>query len=121
MKREDKNTIIDSLTEFIGNSKHFYLADISDLDAESTSKLRRICFEKEIQLVVVKNTLLRKALEKFEGKFEELYSLLNNSTSIIPSVSLFISVLVSSIAWITSSTCLEYVPSSMIYFLSFVA
>ena len=83
MKREDKNTIIDSLTEFIGNSKHFYLADISDLDAESTSKLRRICFEKEIQLVVVKNTLLRKALEKFEGKFEELYSLLNNSTSIM--------------------------------------
>ena len=83
MKREDKNTIIDNLTESIGNSKHFYLADISDLDAESTSKLRRICFEKEIQLVVVKNTLLRKALEKFEGKFEELYSLLNNSTSIM--------------------------------------
>jgi len=33
MKREDKNTIIDSLTESIGHSKHFYLADISDLDA----------------------------------------------------------------------------------------
>jgi large subunit ribosomal protein L10 len=83
MKREDKNTIIDSLTESIGNSKHFYLADISDLDAESTSKLRRSCFEKEIQLVVVKNTLLRKALERFEGKFEELYGQLNNSTSIM--------------------------------------
>jgi len=83
MKREDKNTIIDSLKESIGNSKHFYLADISKLNADSTSKLRRACFEKEIQLVVVKNTLLRKALEKFEGKFEELYSLLNNSTSIM--------------------------------------
>ncbi|MBN1416717.1 MAG: 50S ribosomal protein L10 [Bacteroidales bacterium] len=83
MKREDKNTIIDNLKESIGNSKHFYLADISNLDAESTSKLRRACFEKEIQLVVVKNTLLRKALEKFEGKFEEFYSLLNNSTSIM--------------------------------------
>jgi len=83
MKREDKNTIIDNLKESIGNSKHFYLADISNLDAESTSKLRRACFEKEIQLVVVKNTLLRKALEKFEGKFEELYGLLNNSTSIM--------------------------------------
>jgi large subunit ribosomal protein L10 len=83
MKREDKNTIIDDLKESIGNSKHFYLADISDLDAEATSKLRRACFEKEIQLVVVKNTLLRKALEKFEGKFEELYGLLNNSTSIM--------------------------------------
>jgi large subunit ribosomal protein L10 len=83
MKREDKNTIIDSLKESIGNSKHFYLADISNLDAETTSKLRRACFEKQIQLVVVKNTLLRKALEKFEGKFDELFSTLNNSTSIM--------------------------------------
>ena len=82
MKREDKNIIIDNLTERSDNSKHFYLADISDLNAEDTSKLRRTCFEKEIQLVVVKNTLLRKALEKFEGKFEELYGLLNNSTSL---------------------------------------
>jgi len=83
MKREDKNKIIDTLKESIGKSKHFYLADISTLNAESTSKLRRACFEKEIQLVVVKNTLLRKALEKFEGKFEELYGLLSNSTSIM--------------------------------------
>lgn len=83
MKREDKNTIIDNLTESIENSKHFYLADISALNAESTSKLRRACFEKEIQLVVVKNTLLRKALEKFDSKFEELFGLLKDSTSIM--------------------------------------
>jgi large subunit ribosomal protein L10 len=83
MKREDKNTIIDSLKESVGNAKHFYLADISNLDAETTSKLRRSCFEKQIQLVVVKNTLLRKALEKFDGKFDELYSVLNHSTSIM--------------------------------------
>ncbi len=83
MKREDKNTIIENLTQYISNSKHFYLTDISNLNAESTSKLRRACFEKDIQLVVVKNTLLRKALEKFDGKFEELYGLLKNSTSIM--------------------------------------
>ncbi|MBN2275781.1 MAG: 50S ribosomal protein L10 [Bacteroidales bacterium] len=83
MKREDKNTIIDNLTESIENSKHFYLTDISTLNAESTSKLRRACFEKEIQLVVVKNTLLRKALEKFDTKFEELFGLLKDSTSIM--------------------------------------
>ena len=83
MKREDKNTIIDSLKDSIGNSKHFYLADISNLNAETTSKLRRACFERQIQLVVVKNTLLRKALETFEGKFEELYGQLNRSTSIM--------------------------------------
>jgi large subunit ribosomal protein L10 len=83
MKREDKNTIIENLTQYISNSKHFYLTDISNLNAESTSKLRRACFEKDIQLVVVKNTLLRKALEKFDGKFEELYGLLKNSTSVM--------------------------------------
>lgn len=83
MNREDKNKIIDNLTDSISHAKHFYLTDISHLDAETTSKLRRACFEKEINLVVVKNTLLKKALEKFDGKFEDLYEVLDNSTSII--------------------------------------
>jgi len=83
MNREDKNRIIDNLTDSISNAKHFYLTDISDLDAETTSKLRRACFEKEINLVVVKNTLLKKALEKFDGKFDDLYVALKSSTSIM--------------------------------------
>jgi large subunit ribosomal protein L10 len=83
MNRDEKNRIIDNLTESISNARHFYLADISDLNAETTSKLRRACFEKEITLVVVKNTLLQKALEKFEGKFEGLYGALKDSTSIM--------------------------------------
>lgn len=83
MNRDDKNRIIDSLTESISNAKHFYLADISDLNAETTSKLRRACNEKEIRLVVVKNTLLKKALEKFDGKYEGLYGALKESTSIM--------------------------------------
>jgi large subunit ribosomal protein L10 len=83
MNRDEKNRIIDNLTDSIGQAKHFYLADISDLNAENTSKLRRACFEKDITLVVVKNTLLQKALEKFEGKYEELYGVLKDSTSIM--------------------------------------
>ena len=83
MKREDKNIIIDNLAEKIDNSKHFYLADISELDAIDTSALRRKCFEKEIKLIVVKNTLLRKALEKSKGNYDILYDELKNSTSII--------------------------------------
>ena len=83
MNREDKNKIIDNLTDSISNAKHFYLTDISDLDAETTGKLRRACFEKEISLVVVKNTLLKKALERFEGKFDDLFGVLENSTSIM--------------------------------------
>jgi large subunit ribosomal protein L10 len=83
MNREDKNRIIDDLTESISQAKHFYLTDTSELNAETTSKLRRACFEKDIKLVVVKNTLLKKALEKFDGKYDGLYGALKTSTSIM--------------------------------------
>jgi large subunit ribosomal protein L10 len=83
MKREEKDTIIESLAQQIQNNKHFYLADISGLNAEKTSKLRRKCFESNIELVVVKNTLLQKALAKVGVQFEELYPILNFGTSIM--------------------------------------
>jgi large subunit ribosomal protein L10 len=83
MNRDEKNRIINDLTDSISNAKHFYVTDISDLNAETTSKLRRACFEKDIKLVVVKNTLLKKALEKFDGKFEGLYKSLKESSSIM--------------------------------------
>jgi large subunit ribosomal protein L10 len=83
MKKEDKDKIIESLVEKISNYKNFYLADTSELNAADTSALRRKCFEKQIKLEVVKNTLLKKALEKVEGDFEELYGTLNYSTSIM--------------------------------------
>ena len=83
MKREDKNRIIEELTEKIKGASHFYLADISTLNAADTSKLRRKCFEKEIELVVVKNTLLKKALENTSGDFEEMYGILEEPTSVM--------------------------------------
>ncbi|UCG27471.1 MAG: 50S ribosomal protein L10 [Bacteroidales bacterium] len=83
MKREDKNIIIDDLTKQINNSNHFYLTDISELNATDTSNLRRKCFEKDIKLIVVKNTLLKRALENSEGEFGDLYPVLKNSTSIM--------------------------------------
>ncbi len=83
MKREEKSQIIDSLTEQINNFSHFYLADISKLNAADTSDLRRKCFEKDITLVVVKNTLLKQALEKCTGSYDELYGSLKDSTSVM--------------------------------------
>ena len=83
MRREEKNAIISELEEKLNQYNHFYLADISELNAADTSMLRRKCFEKEILLVVVKNTMLKKALEKFDGTFDELYSSLKNSTSVM--------------------------------------
>ena len=83
MRREEKEVIIDNLAQRLDEAKHFYLADISSLNAEQTSNLRRKCFEREISLLVVKNTLLRKAMEKSEGDFNDLYDVLKDSTSIM--------------------------------------
>jgi large subunit ribosomal protein L10 len=83
MKREEKSQVIDKLTEQINSYNHFYLADISNLNATQTSTLRRKCFEQDIKLVVVKNTLLKKALEKSNGSFDELYGSLKNNTSVM--------------------------------------
>jgi large subunit ribosomal protein L10 len=83
MKKEDKNILIDNLTEMINKSSHFYLTDISKLNAFDTSVLRRKCFDKDIELVVVKNTLFRKALEKTGREFSELNEVLNGSTSVM--------------------------------------
>ena len=83
MTRAEKEEIIKSLQERLNNNSVFYLADISDLDAESSSKLRRLAHKREVSLNVVKNTLLRKALEAAEGSYEEFYDLLKGNTSIM--------------------------------------
>jgi large subunit ribosomal protein L10 len=83
MKKEDKDKIIQSLVEKIDTYKNFYLADISGLNAADTSALRRKCFEKQIKVEVVKNTLLKKALELCTGDYEELYGTLEHPTSIM--------------------------------------
>ena len=83
MIKEDKDKIIKDLTGRLQNFSHFYLADISDLNASDTSNLRRKCFDKDIELVVVKNTLLRKAMESFEGKYTELFDVLQGGTSVM--------------------------------------
>ncbi|WP_299584324.1 50S ribosomal protein L10 [uncultured Sunxiuqinia sp.] len=83
MKRSEKLEIIDNLTEQINSYNHFYLADIADLNAEDSSSLRRLCFTKDVKLVVVKNTLLRKALENSEKNTDELYESLKGNTSIM--------------------------------------
>lgn len=83
MKREDKYTIIDSLTEKLDEYSHFYLTDTAELNAADTSALRRKCFENGILMIVVKNTLLKRALEKSEKDLEELYEILKGSTSVM--------------------------------------
>ncbi len=83
MKKEEKGQLVDSLAKQISNFNNIYLADISDLDSVNTSKLRRLCFKREVKLIVVKNTLLKRALEKTGKDFSELFPVLKGSTSLM--------------------------------------
>ena len=83
MKKEEKNQSVDVLAEKLSVSNNFYLTDISNLNVETSNKLRRICFKRNIQLKMVKNTLLKKAMEKSGKDFSSLYDILKGSTSIM--------------------------------------
>jgi len=76
--------MIDDLSKRLDENNIIYIADISSLDAVATSSLRRQCFAKNIKLSVVKNTLLKKAMENVQGKdLTELYDILPGPTAIM--------------------------------------
>ena len=83
MKKEVKDTIIVELGEQLKAYPHFYLVDLTGLDAAKTSDLRRKCFKSEIKLLVVKNTLLHKAFEASEIDFSPLYDCLKGNTAVM--------------------------------------
>lgn len=83
MKKEVKDTIIVELGEKLKQYPHFYLVDVTGLNAGATSELRRKCFKNEVKMVVVKNKLLHKALEASDVDFEPLYSSLKGNTAVI--------------------------------------
>mgnify|MGYP000747859091 FL=1 len=69
MRKEDKSTIIEQIAATVKEYGHFYLVDTTAMNAATTSMLRRECFKADIKLMVVKNTLLHKALESLEEDF----------------------------------------------------
>ena len=83
MKKELKDTIIVALGEKLKEYPHFYLVDLTGLDAEKTSDLRRKCFKSEIELLVVKNTLLHKAFEASDIDYTPLYECLKGNTAVM--------------------------------------
>jgi large subunit ribosomal protein L10 len=85
MTREEKSQVIETLTNKLAENSIIYLADISGLNALETTNLRRACFKANINLAVVKNTLLEKAMEKSDKDFGELPSTLKGNTSIMVS------------------------------------
>lgn len=83
MKKEVKDTIIVDLGEKLKEYPHFYLVDVTGMNAEATSSLRRKCFKQEIKMVVVKNKLLHKAFEAADIDYSELYGTLKGNTAVL--------------------------------------
>lgn len=83
MNREEKTVVINSLAEKLKEYAHFYLTDASELNAEQTAALRRKCFEQQISMIVVKNTLFIKALEQANKTHDELLPSLKGSTAVM--------------------------------------
>ena len=83
MTREEKSQVIENLTAQLTENPIIYLADISGLNARSTSNLRRACFKAGVKLEVVKNTLLGKAMESSDKDFGELSEALKGNTSLM--------------------------------------
>lgn len=83
MRKEDKIAIIAQLGELLKQYPHFYLVDVEGMNAASTSSLRRRCFESGLKMVVVKNTLMVKALEAAEQNFDELKPVMVGTTALL--------------------------------------
>ena len=83
MKKEDKGIIIENIKETLGAYPHVYLTETAGLNAEKTSELRRACFKSEVKMVVVKNTLLKKAFEASDIDYSGLYDLLHGETTLM--------------------------------------
>jgi len=82
MTREEKSIAIEDLTAQLAGTNIVYIADISGLNADTTSKLRRACFKAGIKLEVVKNTLLVKAMEVSENEYGDLPTVLTGNSAI---------------------------------------
>ncbi len=83
MTREEKAQVIQELTTQLAENATIYLADISGLNAQTTSDLRRAAFKANVKLNVVKNTLLAKAMEASDKDFGDLSTVLKGNTSIM--------------------------------------
>jgi len=83
MNREDKNQVIADLKGKLEENPHFYLTDISEMTVEDSNKLRGAFHEQGIRIEVVKNTLLKKAMESAEADYSPFYDVLKGATSIM--------------------------------------
>lgn len=84
MTKEQKNEVIELLKEKFSQYNNFYITNTESLTVEQIGKLRRACFDKEVEMKVAKNTLIRKALESIDAeKYSGVFDALNNVTALM--------------------------------------
>ena len=83
MRKEDKSLLIDKIAATLKEYSCVYLTETTGLNAAKTSELRRACNKADIKLMVVKNTLLHKAMEQLDTDYSGLYPALKGSTSLM--------------------------------------
>jgi len=84
MTKEQKNEVIEALKEKFTQYNNFYITDTEALTVEQIGKLRRTCFDKQVEVKVAKNTLIRKALESLDSaKYAGIYDSLHNVTALM--------------------------------------
>lgn len=83
MKKEDKALVIDMIGKTLAEYSCVYLTETAGLDAEKTSALRRACFNEDIKMLCVKNTLLKEAFKNSEVDYSGLYDLLHGETTLL--------------------------------------
>ena len=83
MKKEDKVNSIAHISDVIKEYAHFYLVDVTAMNAAATNAMRAKCYKQEVKMLVVKNTLLKKAFEAAEVDFSPLYSCLKGTTALL--------------------------------------
>lgn len=84
MTREEKDLLINEIKQMLADNSVVYLTDATGLNAEATTQLRRACYKNDITMRVVKNTLLKRAMEATEGAdYSELYEVLKGQTALL--------------------------------------
>jgi large subunit ribosomal protein L10 len=84
MTKEQKNEVIEVLKEKFNQYNNFYITNTEALTVSQITKLRRICFNKKVEMKVAKNTLIRKALESIDAqKYTDVYDSLNGVTALL--------------------------------------
>ena len=85
MRKEEKSQIVEEIADVLSAYKTVYVADISGLTVAKSNELRRTCFKRGVKLKMVKNTFLKRAMEKLEVDYSEMYPILHGTSAIMVS------------------------------------